>query len=119
MSAWLTNVAFLIHDITKLRATWVPVPGVCAVLNIESSKNTVIVTLVTDVILCLTMLVGLHRLRKNGITVLASWNFLWRQGLIWVFLATVMQIVPTVFISLNLNGKINLVSSLATENNEP
>ncbi|KAH9037441.1 hypothetical protein EDB85DRAFT_2273360 [Lactarius pseudohatsudake] len=104
MSAWLTNVAFLIHDVTKLRATWVPVPGVCAVLNIESSKNTVIVTLVTDVILCLTMLVGLLRLRQNGTTMVALWNFFWRQGLIWVFLATVVQIVPTVFISLNLNG---------------
>ncbi|KAH9011867.1 hypothetical protein EDB84DRAFT_1444948 [Lactarius hengduanensis] len=103
MSAWLTNVAFLIHNITKLRATWVPVPDVCAVLNIESSKNTVIVTLVTDVILCLTMLVGLLRLRQNGTTMVALWNFLWRQGLIWVFLATVVQIVPTVFISLNLN----------------
>ncbi|KAH9034467.1 hypothetical protein EDB85DRAFT_2289062 [Lactarius pseudohatsudake] len=109
MSAWLTNVAFLIHDITKLRATWVPVPGVCAVLNIESSRNTVILTLVTDVILCLTMLVGLLRLRQNGTTMVALWNFLWRQGLIWVFLATVVQIVPTVFISLNLNDPFDLM----------
>ncbi|KAH9007637.1 hypothetical protein EDB84DRAFT_1572686 [Lactarius hengduanensis] len=109
MSAWFTNVAFLIHDITKLRATWVPVPGVCAVLNIESSKNTVILTLVTDVILCLTMLVGLLRLRQNGTTMVALWNFLWRQGLICVFLATVVQIVPTVFISLNLNDPFDLM----------
>ncbi|KAH9034469.1 hypothetical protein EDB85DRAFT_1947397, partial [Lactarius pseudohatsudake] len=77
-----------------------------------------LVTLVTDVILCLTMLVGLLRLRQNGTTMVVLWNFFWRQGLIWVFLATVVQIVPTVFISLNLDGKINLVSSLATENNE-
>ncbi|KAH9013739.1 hypothetical protein EDB85DRAFT_2157971 [Lactarius pseudohatsudake] len=109
MSAWLTNFAFLVHDITELRATWVPVPGVCAVLNIESSKNTVILTLVTDVILCLTMLVGLLRLRQNGTTMVALWNFLWRQGLIWVFLATVVQIVPTVFISLNLNDPFDLM----------
>lgn len=109
MSAWLTNVAFLIHDITKLRATWVPVPGVCAVLNIESSKNTVILTLVTDVVLCLTMLVGLLRLRQPGTTMVALWNFLWRQGLIWVFLATVVQIVPTVFISLNLNDPFDIM----------
>ncbi|KAH9015209.1 hypothetical protein EDB84DRAFT_1679970 [Lactarius hengduanensis] len=109
MSAWLTNVAFLIHDITKLRATWVPVPGVCAVLNIESSKNTVILTLVTDVILCLTMLVGLLRLRQNGTTMVVLWNFFWRQGLIWVFLATVVQIVPTVFNSLNLNDPFDLM----------
>ncbi|KAH9055893.1 hypothetical protein EDB83DRAFT_2316214 [Lactarius deliciosus] len=70
MSAWLTNVAFLIHGLSthclQLRAPWVPVPGVCVVLNIESSKNTAIVTLVTDVILCLTMLVVLLRLRQNG-----------------------------------------------------
>ncbi|KAI9432741.1 hypothetical protein H4582DRAFT_2061560 [Lactarius indigo] len=104
MSAWLTNVAFLIHAITQLRAAWVPVPGVCAVLNIGKSKNTVIVTLITDVILCLVMLVGLLRLRQHGITMVGLWNFLWKQGLIWVFLASVVQVVPTVFISLNLNG---------------
>ncbi|KAH9030477.1 hypothetical protein EDB84DRAFT_1562547 [Lactarius hengduanensis] len=108
-SAWLTNVAFLMNDITQLCATWVPVPGVFAVLNIESSKNTVIVTLVTDVILCLTMLVGLLRLRQHGTTMVALWNFLWRQGLIWVFLATVVQIVPTVFITLNLNDLFDLM----------
>ncbi|KAH9061923.1 hypothetical protein EDB87DRAFT_386559 [Lactarius vividus] len=109
MSAWLTNVAFLIHGITQLRSIWVPLPGVCAVLNIETSKKTVIATLVTDVILCLTMLVGLLRLRQPGTTMVGLWNFLWRQGFIWVFLATVVQVVPTVFISLNLNDPFDIM----------
>ncbi|KAI9454253.1 hypothetical protein BJY52DRAFT_766903 [Lactarius psammicola] len=108
MSAWLTNVAFLIHGITQLRATWAPVQGVCAVLNIEKSKNNIIVTLVTDVVLCLTMLVGLLRLRQHG-TMMGLWRLLWRQGVIWLIMATVAEVPPTVFISLDLNDPFNLM----------
>jgi hypothetical protein len=108
MSAWLTNVAFLIHGITQLHATWSPTQSVCAVLNIESSKNNIIITLVTDVVLLLTMLAGLLRLRQYG-TMMGLWRLLWRQGLIWLLLATVSEVTPTVFISLNLNDPLNLM----------
>ncbi|KAH9061919.1 hypothetical protein EDB87DRAFT_386440 [Lactarius vividus] len=51
------------------------------------------------------MLVGLLRLRRPGTTMVGLWNFLWRQ----VFLATVVQVVPTVFISLILNDPFDLM----------
>ena len=47
-------------------------------LNTESSLQNVIATLVTDVVLLLTMLVGLLRLRRNGI-VFGLGHLLWKQ----------------------------------------
>jgi len=108
MSAWNTNIAFLIHGITQIHATWEPTQSVCAVLNPESSKNNIIVTLATDVVLLLIMLVGLLRLRQNSIS-LALVQFLWTQGLIWFLLATVAEVTPVVFIILNLNDPFNLM----------
>ncbi|KAN0141813.1 hypothetical protein V8E53_000275 [Lactarius tabidus] len=108
MSAWSANVAFLIHGITRIHATWVPVQSVCAVLNPESSKANIIVTLATDVVLLLIMLAGLLRLRQNGVS-LALVQFLWTQGLIWFLLATIAEVPPVVFIILNLNDPFNIM----------
>ena len=55
-----------------------PAQRVCGVLNTESSLQNVIATLVTDVVLLLTMLVGLLRLRRNGI-VFGLGHLLWKQ----------------------------------------
>ena len=48
------------------------------VLNTERSKDNIIATLVSDVVLLLTMLVGLLRLRKDG-TLFGLGQLLWRQ----------------------------------------
>ncbi|KAF8261251.1 hypothetical protein EI94DRAFT_1833425 [Lactarius quietus] len=117
MCAWSTNVAFLLHFATGIIATWVPEQSTCAVLNAEGGKKNVIATLVTDVVLLLTMLVGLLRLRVYG-TMFGLGKLLWRQGLIWLFLATTAEVPPAVFIGLNLNGKTHVISILSTENNE-
>jgi len=102
--AWNTNVAFLIHNMTRLRAAWAPAQSVCEVLNPESSKSNVITSLVTDVVLLLIVLVGLVRMRLHGNTKFGLGQVLWSQGLIWLFLATITELPPAVFIGLNLNG---------------
>jgi hypothetical protein len=107
--AWNANVAFLIHNITRLHAAWVPTQSVCVVLNTESTRKNVTATLVTDVVLLLTMLVGLLRMRLHGNSMFGLAEILWRQGLIWLFLATVAEVTPAVFIGLNLNGPFNLM----------
>jgi len=109
MSAWLTDVAILIHNITRLRAAWAPTQSVCVVLNSESTKLNVTATLVTDVVLLVIMLVGLLRLRLHGSTMFGLWKVLWSQGLIWLFLATVAELPSAVFVGLNLNGPFNLM----------
>jgi len=108
MGAWSSNIAFLIHNITRLHSTWSPVQGVCVVINSESTKKNVTATFVTDVVLLLTMLVGLLRLRLHG-NMFGLGKFLWRQGLIWLFLATIAEVTPAVFVFLNLNGPFNLM----------
>ncbi|KAN0141453.1 hypothetical protein V8E53_000698 [Lactarius tabidus] len=117
ISTWGTNVAFLIHNIALLRSAWEPVQSFCVVLNPERTKKAVIAGLITDVVLLLTMLIGLLRMRLHG-TMFSLGQLLWNQGLIWLFLATVAEVPPAVFISLNLNGKINDIASLTTENNK-
>ena len=47
-------------------------------LNTERSKDNIIALLVSDVVLLLTMLVGLLRLRKDG-TLFGLGKLLWKQ----------------------------------------
>jgi len=105
---WNTNVAFLIYNIALTDATWEPTQSVCEVLNTETTKGTTFALLITDVVLLLTMLVGLLRFRQDG-TMIGVGKFLWRQGLIWLFLATIAEVPPAVFISLDLNYPFNLM----------
>jgi hypothetical protein len=51
----------------------------CAVLNIESIKPNIIVTLITDITLLLIMLVGLLRLRRYGAGTFGLGRLLWKQ----------------------------------------
>jgi len=112
IGAWVVNVAFLIQGIARLRSKWYHVVDSCVPTNTESNKLNIIVTLVTDVILLLIMLVGLIRLRRNGAGTFGLGQLLWRQGVIWFFFATVAEVPPTVFVSLNLNS--SLFSSISS-----
>ena len=68
----------LLTDCLQLGSTWVPAQSVCMGLKTDSSKKNLIATLTSDVVLLLTMLVGLLRLRQLG-TMFALGQFLWRQ----------------------------------------
>jgi hypothetical protein len=63
----------------QLHAAWVPTQSVCVVLNTESTRKNVTATLVTDVVLLLTMLVGLLRMRLHGNSMFGLAEILWRQ----------------------------------------
>ena len=62
----------------QIRAGGEPEQSACYVLNTESGNKTVVALLVTDVVLLLTMLVGLLRLRRHG-TMFALGQLLWKQ----------------------------------------
>ncbi|KAI9441047.1 hypothetical protein F5148DRAFT_1258649 [Russula earlei] len=122
---WVVNIGFLIQGIARLRSTFGVSFGVirnCVVDNTESSKLNIIVTLITDIVLLLIMLVGLLRIRRYGGVTFGLGRLLWRQvqssllccssfvdvlsipkGVIWLILASIAEIPPTVLISLNLN----------------
>jgi hypothetical protein len=65
-------------DCLQVLSTWAPEQSVCVVLNTDIGVKNVITTLVSDVALLLTMLVGLLRLRRHG-TVFALGQLLWKQ----------------------------------------
>ena len=68
---------FLI-DCPQLHSSWVPGQNVCNVVNSDSSIMACIATLVSDVVLLLTMLVGLIRLRRHDLMT-GFGRLLWKQ----------------------------------------
>jgi len=104
---WVTNAAFLIQGAARLRAAWEPVRSACVSLQTEDSILSLLNLLVTDLALLLIMLVGLLRLRHGH--ALGLTQLLWKQGVLWLLLATMAEVPPVVFIALNLNGPFNLM----------
>ncbi|KAH9984317.1 hypothetical protein BJV74DRAFT_587128 [Russula compacta] len=107
ISVWAVNVSAMVQGLVRIRAAWDPLLQNCIALNIKSSKLNVIVTLTTDIVLLLIMLVGLLRLRLHGGGTFGIGLFLWKQGLIWLLIATFAEVPPTVFIMLNLNDPLD------------
>jgi hypothetical protein len=66
---------------------WSPEQSTCAVINFESSKGqlTVVMTLITDVLLLLIMLIGLLRMRLEAGGALSLGRILWKQVQWWQF----------------------------------
>ncbi|KAI9508999.1 hypothetical protein F5148DRAFT_1283413 [Russula earlei] len=110
---WVVNVSFLIqgksltHSILRIRSAWVP--GGCIILNTRISKLNITVTLVTDIVLFLIMLLGLLRLRLHRGGTMALGRLLWKQGVIWFLIGAAAEVPAMVFIHLNLNDPLNLM----------
>lgn len=87
----------------------------CVLHDTESNKPNIIVTLITDIILLLIMLIGLLRLRRYGVGTFGLGQLLWKQvgiskcgssgssfanavykGVIWLFIATIAEVTPVV-----------------------
>ncbi|KAN0118818.1 hypothetical protein V8E52_004929 [Russula decolorans] len=102
MGVWLTDVAFLIYGTTQLRAVWSDESSSCVMTNPDSNNITIIVSMACDVALLVILLVGLLRLRLE-IGEFGLGRILWNQSLVWILLATVAEVPPVVFMSLNLN----------------
>jgi len=110
---WVTNLGFLTRSVVRIRTAWVPAMSTCVITNIHSTKLNLITTLTTDVVLLLIMLVGLLRLGFHESGVYGLGHLMWKQGLVWLFLATIAEVPPVVFISLDLNGRFSFLSSLS------
>jgi len=100
---WVANVGLLIQSVARIHASWIPEADTCVITDIHSTQLNMIATLITDIVLLLIMLIGLLRLGFNEPGVYGLGYLMWKQGLIWLFLATIAEVPPVVFISLNLN----------------
>jgi len=106
---WGTNVICLSEGISRIRSGWNTDQNNCVILNMESNKHTIVVVFVTDIVLLLTMLVGLFRLRRRGGGTFELGRLLWKQGLIWLLIGTAAELTPVLFISLYLNDALNVM----------
>ena len=97
----------------QLRFVWMPTE-ICVFLGIESFKLSFIVTLITDIVLLLIVLVGLLRLRSSFALERLLWNqvrcclsphylmfsnllvFPIYKGVLWLLLAIVAEVPPVV-----------------------
>jgi len=98
---WVTNVSLLMHTSMRVRS----VSPTCLPRNAEIRILQVgtISTLVTNIVLLLIMLVGLLRLRIQGVGTLSLGQLLWKQGIIWFLIASAAGALPTIFLLLDLN----------------
>ncbi|KAH9018566.1 hypothetical protein EDB85DRAFT_1897111 [Lactarius pseudohatsudake] len=104
-AVWLTNVAFLIHGITLAEGVWLPLQNACFVANSQKAKLNVLVSTITDLVLLLAMIIGVLRLESDS----SIWRMLYRHGIVWIVLATIGLVPPTIFLFLNLNEPMNLM----------
>lgn len=102
---WGTNNIFLVQGVLRFHTTFGDAN--CQVHDVQSIKLSTTFALITDIVLFSIMLIGLARLRRHGMMALG--RLLWNQGVIWVLVAVVAELTPTVFIYLDLNDPFNVL----------
>jgi len=106
---WGVSIPFFIQGVSRLRVASEPNVGRCVIVKIKCIALGNIAALVTDIVLILIMLLGLFRMRRDAGGSMALGRLLWNQGVIWLILATLAEVTPTVFIFLNLNDPLNVM----------
>ncbi|KAH9962340.1 hypothetical protein BC827DRAFT_1197716 [Russula dissimulans] len=109
---WLTNTSILIHGITQIRSRWDPELDACGLPNVMSNKSATISVLASDIVLLLIMFIGLFRVRRRSGGTFGLARLLWKQGVIYLLVATAAEVPPLVFIYLDLNVAFNLMFSM-------
>jgi len=105
VGALLSGLALNIRHLTIVTVTYIPLVNACRVQHKHDVIVNAIGALVVDLVLLLTMLIGLLRLgaRNSG----GIWNLLYQQCIIWLALALLAEIPPVVLLILNLNDIMN------------
>jgi len=116
-SVWAINIGFLIQDAVLSRTIHsslkllIP-PLSCMVEDSLSNRLVLISMAATDIILLLIMLMGLLRMRHDGYATFGLAQLLWKQGVIWILLATLVEIPPAISALLNLAVRDTAVTYL-------
>ncbi|KAH9964987.1 hypothetical protein BC827DRAFT_1153903 [Russula dissimulans] len=94
----------IIHP--QIRGEGGPHSVACGLPAIRKNKSAIIAMLVADIALLLIMLIGLLRIRHSGGGRFDLGRLLWKQGVIYLLVATIAEITPVVSICLDLNGDL-------------
>ncbi|KAH9954858.1 hypothetical protein BC827DRAFT_922722 [Russula dissimulans] len=89
-------------SLSMLRGEWSPTANACTLSNATSTKLNIVVSLSSDIVLLLIMLVGLLRWRLGEGGPSSMSRFLWTQCLLWLLLVAIGHVPPVVLLSLNM-----------------
>ncbi|KAI0269734.1 hypothetical protein BGY98DRAFT_1100954 [Russula aff. rugulosa BPL654] len=106
-SVWGAGFISQIQTIVRIRVESIPGTATCVVANPHIANLNTLVSFTTDIILLFIMLFGLFRLRFHKSSAFGMGRTLWRQGLVWLSVAFIADVLPLVFIYLNLNGPLD------------
>ncbi|OBZ65986.1 hypothetical protein A0H81_14022 [Grifola frondosa] len=105
-AAVCTNIALFIYGVIVFgNSFWDPETMSCVVTGTVKNRLNIVVTFTLDVMMLIVMLIGIWRVRGSG----SLWRLVYRQGLIWLFIAVLAYVPPIVLLSLNLNDDMNLL----------
>lgn len=114
-STWAVSFIFTIQSVARIHAgwsSWAPLGAVCMLLNLSVTKPNTLVTLAANIILLVIMFIGLLSNHLYESSTHGIGRLLWKQGVIWVLIATVAEVLPAVFICLNLNNPFDYIFQL-------
>ncbi|KAI0246165.1 hypothetical protein BJV78DRAFT_193965 [Lactifluus subvellereus] len=90
---------------TLVKSSYNPIQQGCIVWGIHKSLSPAVVALVVDIMLFMSMLIGLLRHAHRSST--GIWYLLYQQCIIWIALACIAEVPVVVFLILNLNDAWN------------
>ncbi|KAI0299650.1 hypothetical protein B0F90DRAFT_598113 [Multifurca ochricompacta] len=105
VGSWLGGLGLNLWNLTMVESSYNPILETCITLKTHRGLLNVIGILAVDVVLLVTMLIGLLRYAHRSST--GIWYLLYQQCIIWLFLAAIAEVPPVVFLSLDLNDPWN------------
>ncbi|KAF8994554.1 hypothetical protein BDQ17DRAFT_1088963 [Cyathus striatus] len=105
IATFFLNVGFVLYAMDQAHAKWDPISGACVAEQTKDNKTNAIITLVTDLVLLFLMLLGIWRKKIAG----GLWKMIYRQGIVWIFAATLGEVPCVLLFCLNLNDPMNLL----------
>ncbi|KAF8494672.1 hypothetical protein F5888DRAFT_1635986 [Russula emetica] len=102
---WVTTIVFhLLNVIQLVRFEWVSTQGGCVPVENDPNSFDFMPAIIADMCLLLIILAGLFTLRRNGVGVFGLTRIIWKQGIIWLILASAAEVLSLVFTLLNKNA---------------
>jgi len=102
---WFCNVGTALYSVTQGSVEWIPAVNACLITRTDRFRLGITVNFITEEILLCVMIAGV--LNKRNTTGL--WKVLYIQGLSWIFVASLSEILPSAFSWLNINDGWNLM----------
>ncbi|KAF8487254.1 hypothetical protein DFH94DRAFT_19582 [Russula ochroleuca] len=101
----LANVGTWIHRITKADAVWVPALETCMFVKTHPAIFSNCMLLGAEIFFIALMATGIYNHNPGP----RAFNIMYREGLLWLVAAILVEIVPVVFLILNLNDVMNVM----------